>query len=201
MENHVNKIILICSFLCLFNCKSQQIDEKIYIDDSYYFIINRIISRDSTSIKKRIQRTSDNNKLTDEEKNRIIKSISNEKSYVNLKQFNSWLKWRIEKEFKNLTKNSPLIDYFGEKKLKTALAKLHKEELLNKNKIDSHIKIANEDNYPKHYFSSPLVIENKMIVFHMAYSGELDQVSEIYIYKITRNKKPKLIKIVHRSIS
>lgn len=195
MERLAIKILILLS---LYSCKAQQIDNNI---NSYYIVINKIISRDSISKENRIKLINSDSKFSNEQKNQIIYRISDEKSYIYLKQYNTRLKSIIEKELKHFTKYSPLIDFFGEKKIKAILRKFPKEILLDKNKLDPNIKIISSKNEHGHSFSSPIIIGDKMIIYHHKFSSKYDSYSEIHIYLINEKCKPKLIKIVHESIS
>ena len=194
------KINIFILFFSFYSCKSQEIiNNKNNI--SYYKIINEIISKDIIYNNKKVELVKNDPKLTEEQKNEIINRIPNEDSYIHLKQSNIRLRNIIEKELNRPTKYTPLLDFFGEKKLINILNNFPKENFLDINTFDKSIKIINSKLEHGHSFSSPIIIDNIMIVYHDKFSSTYSAFSEVLIYDITSNIKPQIIMVVHVSIS
>ena len=196
----VNLVIKLLSInfvlFAMISCKSQlNIQNK-----AYYQIVNRIVLQDTIigQTKKDIWA----NRL--KKKKSTIEQIENhrlrvfdEGCYINLEQNNEYLKTIIEKEITNYRKYKPLVDYFGENKLIRGLENMQKEEILDKSKLDPYIKFVSAKNQHGHLFSSPLIIDGKMLIFHTKFTSEYSSISKLLLYLIDDVHEPKLEEIFY----
>jgi hypothetical protein len=207
MDKYVIKVLIFLLSLSIISCKSKLIDKsQIDLEKQYNYIINDIVSNDLSSIKEHMipywQMQIDSGYKTSEQVNKSKTSILKRYMTVNLTQSNDRFIYMVENDIKE---NKELTKYFGQKNLKKGLECIEnvalniEPSLLNKDFIimkENHDGSYYENNNG-HYFSSPMILGNKMIIEHTFLTGFNQGHSQILIYKLSKDELPIKLRIVN----
>ena len=115
-----------------------------------------------------------------------------------LEQFNHWILSKINKD---IAKDGSMVAYFGKDKLSKIVVDFPNEEVLNKLYLDSFIKIAEKGHCIGHSFSSPVITDDKMIIYHSNSKGFNNGTFEILVYSIKNPNKPIWINSFYQSMA
>lgn len=178
------KILIILFFIA---CKSTSYGQEGV--DYYYQIINKIIDDKIYLSEKRenlYKEYISSGKFTEDEirayKNRILEDSNN----LYYKESNSFL-------LENLKKGI-LEDFFTKKELSQMVKLLNNEREFDQNQVASKVNLVNEGYI--HSFSSPVIIDDKLIFSHTFIISKYSSHSKLFIYTKDKSQKFKLEKVL-----
>lgn len=202
-DSHVIKSIVFIYILILaFGCKTNNnLKYNNSIDAPYYSVLNDIVLKDSISAnqKEAFANYIKTKKYTEEQIEHYVEKTNKRRSHLFLIQMNNKLFFYINKELDK--GEGQLTRYFGKEKLKQVLKNFPEEKMLDTLQLNNEIKFIKGKSEFGHLFSSPIFINNEMIIHYTNYVGKDNMFSYVYIFDITDRDNPKLIKRFYRTIS
>ncbi len=193
--NIVNKIVL--NDTITNESKEKYFEEELKLSilpqkqrDSIYDIrLKSFEKKNNDSVQYKIVAKYYENEL--KKKPRTIKQILRErdkyesqKCYLFLQQENKKLKNTF---YKQIARGGEMSIYFGKNKLKDIINKFPIENKLNKTRIDRYIKVIKNSNSFGHQFSSPIIIDEKIVIFHLRKYTEDMYSTRILVYELNGN--------------
>ncbi len=164
--------------------------------DFYYAIINDIVLKDSASLAKRTKRA-EKLKISEEKRNHLIEHYTQNSLVLNRKQSNANLKQYL---MQNIKEGGELLNYFCSEGLETMLETFPNESIISKDKLSPKIKERSQLEQAEHVFSSPVFINNYILVYHAKHNGINNHNSQLLLYDCS-GQKPVLLKRFYASFS